>query len=607
MSRSFVGFTTALLCFIQASAVELIVNGGFESGNSGFQSSYLNKAFANGNCYDPSVYVIGNNAKTCHPSWAAVGPKSGSNYMIVNGGTTVNVVWEQTVDVVDSTPLYLSAWVASTFASNPGAIGVFIDDVDVGAFAATSTTGDWVQFIYTWGTPAVGSHIIKFKNMRTATASGNDYGLDDISLSSDVPAGYAEYVPPATAAPSFYPTHSPIFVPAACINNFVVNGGFEQGNSGFTSGYSYVTSVSGNCYPEGVYTVGPSATSCHPSWTNFPANSGTQFMIVNGDTQAGKVVWEQSITVSALGPYNFYASVAALYNKNPASLQFTVDGISLGQPFGPPAVNAGDATPGVWYPFFATWQATSIGSHVVRLVNENILPNGNDFGLDDIVLCNIDTVAPSFAPSTASPVSDPTFEPTTAAPVADPTFEPTTSTPIADPTFEPTTAAPVADPTFEPTTSTPIADPTFEPTTAAPVADPTFEPTTSTPIADPTFNPTANPTLYVCDCSGGDSSTVGSASTGKSSNSRRLFSSEDSTSASAGSSASFFWGVDNFGAACHCYHPTSAPVAKPTSRPVVTPTLRPTNKPVVKPTKRPSRLMAATENHAAGLRGGVRE
>ncbi len=67
----------------------------------------------------------------------------------------------------------------------------------------------------------------------------------------------------------------------------VVNGGFEAGNTGFSSGYGFVPPTPAtSCFAEGVYTVGSDPQACHNLWSSFAAHAGSQMMIVNGATAA---------------------------------------------------------------------------------------------------------------------------------------------------------------------------------------------------------------------------------------------------------------------------------------------------------------------------------
>jgi hypothetical protein len=171
----------------------------------------------------------------------------------------------------------------------------------------------------------------------------------------------------------------------------IVNGDFELGNVGFTSGYTYhpldyvpLTSpgIGFALWDEGTYTVTTDPKLAHGYWTSFgdhTTGSG-QMMVVNGDETPNTVVWSgQNSVPLAAGWYTFSAYVASLYPISPAQLTFSVDGQPLGTTF-----SASDI-PGKWLKFSQTFEIEA-GSPTFSIVNLNTQPNGNDFAIDDIHL-----------------------------------------------------------------------------------------------------------------------------------------------------------------------------------------------------------------------------
>ena len=164
--------------------------------------------------------------------------------------------------------------------------------------------------------------------------------------------------------------------------NLVVNGGFEAGTTGFTSGYSYVPPTpQTSCYGEGTYTVGSNPFACHNLWASFSPHTGNGMMIVNGASTSGVNVWQESgITVSPHTNYLFSAWIASTYAESPADLTFSVNGSEIGVPF------VASATTGLWQEFSASWNSGSNTSAQLDIVNLNTAAGGNDFALDDIGL-----------------------------------------------------------------------------------------------------------------------------------------------------------------------------------------------------------------------------
>ncbi|MFK7810555.1 MAG: hypothetical protein AB8F74_22300, partial [Saprospiraceae bacterium] len=180
-------------------------------------------------------------------------------------------------------------------------------------------------------------------------------------------------------------------VQAADNTNLFTNGDFESGNNTFTSGYSYVDPGSpfGLISP-GSYTIITSpelvinnAPPCDDH--TFGDGSGQQ-MVVNGDGSVGANIWCQTVAVTAGTEYNVSAWMTNYNPLSDPSVQFSVDGSLIGNPF---STN----TPCLWQNFGASFTATTSTSVEICLTNQ-FGGNGllfNDFGLDDFSLTAICT------------------------------------------------------------------------------------------------------------------------------------------------------------------------------------------------------------------------
>lgn len=162
--------------------------------------------------------------------------------------------------------------------------------------------------------------------------------------------------------------------------NIVINGDFSAGNSGFTSDYGTASGAPGSCFPEGVYAVVASPSACHGFWSSFGDHTtGTgNLMAVNGSGTPGTIAWSEVLAVAPNTQYFFSAWVTSVYPISPAQLQFSINGGTIGAIFEAPS------TPGVWQQFFATWFSGASTSATISIVNQNTVPVGNDFALDDI-------------------------------------------------------------------------------------------------------------------------------------------------------------------------------------------------------------------------------
>ena len=178
-----------------------------------------------------------------------------------------------------------------------------------------------------------------------------------------------------------------VLLGAATANaNLIINGDFEAGNSGFTSGYEFTAAsgglaTGGEGEGAGRYAVGNNPQTYHSSFASFGDHTtGTgNMMIVNGSLVPGKNVWTGSLASSLVvgETYILTAWVRNVYPESPASLRFSVGGVQVGSDF---SVTGTDT----WYQFTATFVATA--SQTPTAVDVNLAYSGNDFAVDDFSL-----------------------------------------------------------------------------------------------------------------------------------------------------------------------------------------------------------------------------
>ena len=172
-----------------SAGTERAINGTFESGNTGFTSSYTYEA----NSSDPSVrtelwnegtYSVYNNPYELHSNFANnTAIATTGNMMIINGSKVSNVsVWQEVIAVSPNTLYYFVTDVASVHSTSPAKLQFSVNGVLLGSiFNATSTVLDWNKFYATWNSSGSSSATISIVNQNTA-ASGNDFALDNISF-----------------------------------------------------------------------------------------------------------------------------------------------------------------------------------------------------------------------------------------------------------------------------------------------------------------------------------------------------------------------------------------------------------------------------------------
>ena len=183
----------------------------------------------------------------------------------------------------------------------------------------------------------------------------------------------------------------------------VVNGDFTAGNTGFYTDYTYVPppGTPTSLYPEGYYAVDVNAHDYHNLFWGKEHSTNAQtgnFMIINGYPQSTTaVIWEQTVTVKPNTDYYFSAWAMNLNPASPARLRFEVNGIQTGSvgdlTLAPKPTNAGQVNINNWIRFYSnpTWNSGTATTAVIRIINLNPDPGGNDFGIDDISFGTLST------------------------------------------------------------------------------------------------------------------------------------------------------------------------------------------------------------------------
>jgi hypothetical protein len=168
-----------------SAATNLIVNGDFEAGNTGFMSDYVYDVPT----YDQGEFSISTNPINVHPSWSSFGDHTTGtgNMLIVNGDDNPNAkVWyQQNIAVTPFTTYNFSGWFTSTYPESPAQLAFSINGTDLGpVFTLSATPGQWQQFSGTWNSGANNTASIAALVNRNVAYSGNDFAGDDFSLTA---------------------------------------------------------------------------------------------------------------------------------------------------------------------------------------------------------------------------------------------------------------------------------------------------------------------------------------------------------------------------------------------------------------------------------------
>jgi hypothetical protein len=179
------------LAVSQASA-NLIVNGDFQAGDTGFNTAYAPNAIG----LVENSYSIVNDplgpAPIQNPYAASYG---GIDYydhtlnnanglmMAVNGaGNSSLLVWGQTVNGLTIGQTYkFSLWLSSWDNASPAILDVQIDGVTQATLNAPAASGVWVNHSFLWTALSTTAAFNAIYDNNTV-AQGNDFALDDLSL-----------------------------------------------------------------------------------------------------------------------------------------------------------------------------------------------------------------------------------------------------------------------------------------------------------------------------------------------------------------------------------------------------------------------------------------
>ncbi len=191
-SNNFSGLTSGIKnLFIKdaggtTASSDLVTNGSFTLGNTGFTSDYqfLTNAGVSGVQKAYGINTAANNWFQFFPACTDHTSPPIGNMMIVDGSTSNSgndKVWEQTVNVLPNQIYTFSYWLQTIATPNLALIDVTINGTIIGSATAPSTTCSWVQYTYTWNSGSNTTAQIAIYD-RLTIQNGNDFGLDDISF-----------------------------------------------------------------------------------------------------------------------------------------------------------------------------------------------------------------------------------------------------------------------------------------------------------------------------------------------------------------------------------------------------------------------------------------
>lgn len=169
---------------------------------------------------------------------------------------------------------------------------------------------------------------------------------------------------------------------------FVTNGDFSAGNTGFTSAATYVAS---GALSYAQYAVRANPATANGSWCGVDHTTGTGNMLLV-DSVLG-AAWSQTVNLSP-GSYVFslYVMNVLCPENSPLtqpSLELRVNGNTVAGPMSIAQVS------GAWVHMYGTWNVVAAGPVTLVVWSNQNDVNGADFALDDISLDGVVAVEES--------------------------------------------------------------------------------------------------------------------------------------------------------------------------------------------------------------------
>lgn len=177
---------------IAHAAVNLVPNGDFSGGNADFTSSYSYSPSGNGT---EGQYTVRSNPFPWNGAFVSAGDHTtGSGLAFVANGSPTDgaVVWQSaSITVNAATNYFFEAFVMNVCctagysgANSPSILEFSINGMSVGSRTTNlALAGTWEGLSTTWNSGSATSAVLSLINRNTAVG-GNDFAVDDISLST---------------------------------------------------------------------------------------------------------------------------------------------------------------------------------------------------------------------------------------------------------------------------------------------------------------------------------------------------------------------------------------------------------------------------------------
>lgn len=225
----------------------------------------------------------------------------------------------------------------------------------------------------------------------TICFKGHSFNLKAIQAFSYCWSPAAGLSDPTIASPAItspIPTTTYYLVAKTAGTNLIPNGDFSGGNTGFLSDYRHSP---GSGIDAGVYAVRPDVPGWHSNMTACGDHTDGRgnMMLVNGSQTPNENVWSKVINVAPNTNYAFSTWLQTLVPLNSAQLQFSINGVQLGNIF------TANSQTCIWEQFYTVWNSGNNTTATISIINKNLAAGGNDFALDDISFAELKIIKDS--------------------------------------------------------------------------------------------------------------------------------------------------------------------------------------------------------------------
>lgn len=169
------------------STQNLIINGNFEAGRTGFTTDYMVGTVP---CYGfgyldcEGTYDVISNPQLGHTGFAPCNDHtSGAGLMMVlNGSAAFQNVWCEDIVVMPDMDYVFTAWITSVVSASPPVLQFSINGTPIGPnFSSSGAVCQWEKYEVIWNSGSNTNAEICILNENTATG-GNDFAIDDLGF-----------------------------------------------------------------------------------------------------------------------------------------------------------------------------------------------------------------------------------------------------------------------------------------------------------------------------------------------------------------------------------------------------------------------------------------